>query len=84
MTQLIVGKWYDFRQEGSAYQTAAQYLRDDGTYFYYKGAIDGDGKYFITTNGNWYIPKEIKEFPIDELNKYLPKELQQHYSPEIY
>ncbi len=72
MEQFEVGVWYDFRDQGSDYQIAACFLSESGGYFYYDEAINNREGYYKSKGGNWYIPKIVKKFPLEELYKYLP------------
>lgn len=84
-TQLIPGRWYDFREHDfsndKGKQIAAKLERVDGEDFYWIEAIRSKKGYF-RDNANWDIKKELKEFPLEELKKWLPEEEYKKYVGE--
>lgn len=75
MCELIVGRWYDFRQEGNEDEIAGKW---EGTihneYFYMTAGLRKRGGYYKITKGSWWMPKKIKELSKEELKKLLPKD----------
>ena len=61
MCELIVGRWYDFRQEGNEDEIAGKW---EGTihneYFYMTAGLRKRGGYYKITKGSWWMPKKIK------------------------
>lgn len=81
-TQLIPGRWYDFRQEEYNNKVAGRYLSTTNGYFYMDQGIFCNTGWYKVGQGSWYMPKEIKEFPLEELKKWLPEEEYKKYVGE--
>lgn len=87
MEELVVGEWYDMRGCGYPKEVAARYrgtskenAPNEKEYFYMDAYIRTDDGYKETSSGNWFMPKELKKFPLEELEKWLPKPKEPEYS----